>query len=82
MFESISLWFSWSNFFYALSLLIGYLLALRFGVGKIVKEVKELFSAIEDANADGKMTNAEMKKIIKEGLDIGKIFLAKYLGIK
>ena len=37
---------------------------------KLVDEMKEVFKALQEAYADGKLDNEERKKIMKEVLDV------------
>ncbi len=43
----------------------------------IVKEIREAFSVLEEAMSDDKITADEARKVVKEFVDIGKIFLRK-----
>lgn len=49
--------------------------AIYFGKFKtLVKELKEAFTVLDFAMADDKITKEELKKVVKEFLDIVKIF--------
>ncbi len=43
----------------------------------LVIEVREAFTVLEEAMADDEITAEEIKKIVKEFVDIGKVFLRK-----
>jgi hypothetical protein len=44
-------------------------------VGQLIKETKELISAIRRALRDGQLSKEEAKEIISEGFDIGSTML-------
>ena len=63
-------------------LAIGIIIALVGGVyfGKaktFVKELREAFDKLDDAVQDDKITKEELKEIVKEFLDVAKIFIKK-----
>ena len=69
----MSEWFSWSNMFY----LIGIILAggLTMGASKyttIVKEMKEVAKVLEEAYEDGHLSKKEKESVMKECLDVVK----------
>ena len=64
-------YFSWSNGFYLLGLIlagIATLMASRYK--NLMKEIGDVSKVLEEAYADGKLSNAEKKKIMKEVLDV------------
>jgi len=64
-------YFSWTNLFYLLGLIlagIATMMASRYKA--IMKEIGDVAKVLEEAHADKKVTNAEKKKIMKEVLDI------------
>ena len=64
-------WLSWSNAAYMAAIIVGG--GLTFAATKyrcVLKEVKEALNAYHEAAKDGKITEAERDKIIKEVLDI------------
>tara|TARA_R100000808_G_C2144683_1_gene152431 strand:+ start:495 stop:740 length:246 start_codon:yes stop_codon:yes gene_type:complete len=66
-------WFSWSNLFYLIGLILaGYASAITAKNRNIFVQIQELVDVLEKANRDKKITAAEKKQIVKEGLDIGK----------
>jgi|TARA_R100000789_G_C3006427_1_gene150189 hypothetical protein len=67
----VSDYFSWSNGFYLLGLIlagIATLMATKYR--SIMKEIGDVAKVMEEAYADKKVTNAEKKKIMKEVLDV------------
>jgi len=66
-------WISWTNGFYLLGLVlagIGTMIAAKYT--NVIKEMREVAKALEDAYADGKLTKAEKDKVMKEALDVMK----------
>ena len=64
-------YFSWSNGFYLLGLIlagVATLMASRYK--NVMKEIGDVAKVMEEAYADKKVTNAEKKKIMKEVLDV------------
>jgi hypothetical protein len=66
-------WISWTNGFYLMGLVlagIGTMIAAKYT--NVIKEMREVAKALEDAYADGKLTKAEKDKVMKEALDVMK----------
>ena len=64
-------YFSWTNLFYLIGLIIAGLATLMATKYKaMMKEIGDVARTLEEANADGKISNAEKKKIMKEVLDV------------
>ena len=64
-------YFSWTNLFYFIGLIIAGLATLMASKYKaMMKEIGDVARTLEEANADGKISNAEKKKIMKEVLDV------------
>jgi len=64
-------WLSWGNVAYAAAIIVGG--GLTFAATKyknLLKEVKEALNTYHEAAKDGKITEAERDKIMKEVLDI------------
>ena len=64
-------YFSWTNLFYLLGLIlagVATMMASRYKA--IMKEIGDVAKVLEEAHADKKVTNAEKKKIMKEVLDV------------
>ena len=64
-------YFSWTNAFYLIGLIlagIATLMASRYKT--MMKEIGDVARVLEEAYADKKVTNAEKKKIMKEVLDV------------
>ena len=64
-------YFSWTNLFYLLGLIlagIATLMASRYKA--TMKEIGDVARTLEEAYADGKLTAKEKKKIMKEVLDV------------
>tara|TARA_Y100000310_G_C20568692_1_gene756884 strand:+ start:622 stop:891 length:270 start_codon:yes stop_codon:yes gene_type:complete len=64
-------YFSWTNGFYLLGLIlagIATMMATRYR--SMMKEIGDVARVLEEAYADKKVTNAEKKKIMKEVLDV------------
>jgi len=64
-------YFSWTNLFYFIGLIIAGLATIMASKYKaMMKEIGDVARTLEEANADNKITNAEKKKIMKEVLDV------------
>ena len=64
-------YFSWTNLFYLIGLIIAGIATLMASKYKaMMKEIGDVARTLEEANADNKITNAEKKKIMKEILDV------------
>ena len=64
-------WFSWANLFYLLGLIIAGLAVIMASKYKtLMKEIGDVAKTLEEAYADGKLSNKEKKKIMKEVLDV------------
>ena len=64
-------YFSWTNLFYFIGLIIAGLATIMASKYKaMMKEIGDVARTLEEANADGKISNAEKKKIMKEVLDV------------
>ena len=64
-------WFSWANLFYLLGLIIAGLAVIMASKYKtLMKEIGDVSKVLEEAYADGKLSNAEKKRIMKEVLDV------------
>jgi hypothetical protein len=64
-------YFSWTNLFYFIGLIIAGIATLMASKYKaMMKEIGDVARTLEEANADGKISNAEKKKIMKEVLDV------------
>ena len=64
-------YFSWTNLFYLLGLIlagIATLMASRYKT--MMKEIGDVARTLEEAYADGKLSSKEKKKIMKEVLDV------------
>ena len=64
-------YFSWTNLFYLVGLIlagIATMMASRYKV--MMKEIGDVARTLEEAYADNKVTNKEKKKIMKEVLDV------------
>ena len=64
-------YFSWTNLFYLIGLIlagVATMMASRYKA--IMKEIGDVAKVLEEAHADKKVTNAEKKKIMKEVLDV------------
>jgi len=63
--------FSWSNLFYLLALIIAGVATMMAAKYKtMMKEIGDVAKVLEEAYADKKVTAAEKKKIMKEVLDV------------
>ena len=64
-------YFSWTNLFYFIGLIIAGLATIMASKYKtLMKEIGDVARTLEEANADNKITNAEKKRIMKEVLDV------------
>ena len=64
-------YFSWTNLFYLLGLILAGIATMMASKYKaMMKEIGDVARTLEEANADGKISNAEKKKIMKEVLDV------------
>ena len=64
-------YFSWTNLFYFIGLIIAGLATIMATKYKaMMKEIGDVARVLEEANADKKVTAAEKKKIMKEVLDV------------
>ena len=64
-------YFSWTNLFYFIGLIIAGLATIMASKYKaMMKEIGDVARTLEEANADNKITNDEKKKIMKEVLDV------------
>ena len=64
-------WLSWTNGAYLAAIIIGG--GMTFAAAKykkLLKEIKEALNTYHEAAKDGKITEAERDKIVKEVLDI------------
>tara|TARA_R110000824_G_scaffold292343_3_gene480732 strand:- start:2478 stop:2714 length:237 start_codon:yes stop_codon:yes gene_type:complete len=69
-------YFSWSTLFYLIGLILaGSLTLVSTRYRKIMKELGDVVTALEKANEDKKVTNAEKKLIMKEVLDVVKAII-------
>tara|TARA_R100000664_G_C2752662_1_gene139952 strand:- start:739 stop:978 length:240 start_codon:yes stop_codon:yes gene_type:complete len=63
--------FSWSNLFYLIALIIAGIATMMAAKYKsMMKEIGDVAKVLEEAYADKKVTAAEKKKIMKEVLDV------------
>ena len=64
-------WLSWSNAFYLGGLILaGIATLVSAKYRSLVKELKDVAEALDDAYKDGKLTKAEKDKVMKEALDV------------
>ena len=69
-------YFSWSNLFYLVCIILaGSLTLVSTRYRKIMKELTDVVKVLEKANEDKKVTNAEKKLIMKEVLDVVKAII-------
>tara|TARA_R100000951_G_scaffold89392_1_gene77541 strand:- start:63 stop:314 length:252 start_codon:yes stop_codon:yes gene_type:complete len=69
-------YFTWSTFFYLVGIVLaGSLTLVSTRYRKIMKELGDVVTALEKANEDKKVTNAEKKMIMKEVLDVVKAII-------
>jgi len=67
----VSDYFSWTNLFYLLGLILAGVATMMASKYKaMMKEIGDVARTLEEAYADGKLTNKEKKKIMKEVLDV------------
>ena len=66
-------WFSWSNIFYLIGLILaGGLTMVASKYKTIVKEMKEVAKVLEEAYEDGQLSKSEKEVVMKECLDVVK----------
>ena len=66
-------WFSWSNIFYLIGLILaGGLTMVASKYKTIVKEMKEVAKVLEEAYEDGQLSKEEKEAVMKECLDVVK----------
>ncbi len=66
-------WFSWSNIFYLIGLILaGGLTMVASKYKTIVKEMKEVAKVLEEAYEDGQLSKSEKEAVMKECLDVVK----------
>lgn len=64
-------WLSWSNGAYLAAIMIGgYITFAAAKYKKVLKEIQEALDAYHEAAKDGKITEEERDKIVREVLDI------------
>ena len=64
-------WFSWANLFYLLGLIIAGLAVIMASKYKtLMKEIGDVSKVLEESYADGKLSDKEKKKVMKEVLDV------------
>ena len=64
-------WFSWTNFFYLLGLILaGVFTLVASKYKRLVYEMKDVMKALEDGYEDGSLSKKEKDKIMKECLDV------------
>ena len=64
-------WISWSNAAYMVAIMLGgYITFAANKYKKVLKEIQEALETYHQAMKDGKLTDAEKDKLIKEVLDI------------
>ena len=71
--NDMSDWFSLSNLFYLLGLIIAAgltMVATRYT--NVVKELKDVAKKLEEGYADGKLSKSEKEEVMKEVLDVVK----------
>ncbi len=69
----MSAWFNYENLFYLIGLIIaGGATFVSFKYKQVVNELREVFKELEKAYEDGKLSDEERKKIMKECLDVAK----------
>jgi hypothetical protein len=69
----MSAWFNWENLFYLIGIIIaGGATFVGFKYKQVVNELREVFKELEKAYEDGKLSDEERKKIMKECLDVAK----------
>jgi len=66
-------WFSWSNLFYLIGIILaGSLTMVASRYTSIVKEMKEVAKVLEEAYEDGHLSKKEKESVMKECLDVVK----------
>ena len=66
-------WFSWSNLFYLIGIMLaGGLSLVASKYTTIVKEMKEVAKVLEEAYEDGELSKKEKEAVMKEVLDVVK----------
>ena len=66
-------WFSWSNLFYLIGIMLaGGLSLVASKYTTIVKEMKEVAKVLEEAYEDGELSKKEKESVMKECLDVVK----------
>jgi len=69
-------WFSWTNGFYLLGLILAGMATLMAAKYKaLMKEIKDVSDSLQSAYADGKLTKKEKEAIMKEALDVLKAII-------
>jgi len=69
----MSEWFSWSNMFYLIGIILaGGLTMVASKYTTIVKEMKEVAKILEEAYEDGHLSKKEKESVMKECLDVVK----------
>jgi len=64
-------YFTWSNIFYLIGLIIVGLASIMAAKYKtLMKEIGDVIKTLEESHADKKVTKAEKEKIMKEILDV------------
>ena len=64
-------WFSWSNLFYLIGIMLaGGLSLVASKYTTIVKEMKEVASELQKAYEDGELSKEEKEAVMKEVLDV------------
>ena len=70
---NMSDWFSWSNLFYLIGIMLaGGISLVASKYTTIVKEMKEVAKVIEEAYEDGELSKKEKEAVMKEVLDVVK----------
>ena len=66
-------WFSWSNLFYLIGIMLeGGMSLVASKYTTIVKEMKEVAKVLEEAYEDGELSKKEKEAVMKEVLDVVK----------
>ena len=66
-------WFSWSNLFYLIGIMLaGGISLVASKYTTIVKEMKEVAKVLEEAYEDGELSKKEKEAVMKEVLDVVK----------
>ena len=70
---NMSDWFSWSNLFYLIGIMLaGGISLVASKYTTIVKEMKEVAKVLEEAYEDGELSKKEKEAVMKEVLDVVK----------